>query len=109
MNIEDKRPRFSFNPTEVILKNDLILLPNRMMTSEILQAGLDENEGVLFRISNITDNTIYYLKIILYYDDITNAQKRQEIKNEENEDEKDIKPKKQTYIIMECQKKKRLY
>lgn len=41
MNIEDKRPRFSFNPTEVILKNDLILLPNRMMTSEILQAGLD--------------------------------------------------------------------
>lgn len=106
MNIEDKRPRFSFNPTEVILKNDLILLPNRMMTSEILQAGLDENEGVLFRISNITDNPIYSLKIILYYDDITNAQKRQEIKNEENENEKDIKPKKQTYIIYGMPKEK---
>lgn len=106
MNIEDKRPRFSFDPTEVILKNDLILLPNRMMTSKILQTGLDENEGVLFRISNITENPIYSLKIILYYDDITNVRKRQKIKNKKNEDEKDIKPKKQTYIIYGVPKEK---
>lgn len=106
MNIEDKRPRFSFDPTEVILKNDLILLPNRMMTSKILQTGLDENEGVLFRISNITENPIYSLKIILYYDDITNVRKRREIKNKKNEDEKDIKPKKQTYIIYGMPKEK---
>lgn len=106
MNIEDKRPRFSFDPTEVILKNDLILLPNRMMTSKILQTGLDENEGVLFRISNITENPIYSLKIILYYDDITNVRKRREIKNKKNEDEKDIKPKKQTYIIYGVPKEK---
>lgn len=106
MSIENKRPRFSFDPTEVILKNDFILLPNRWIDSKIIQAGLDENEGVLFRISNISANPIYSLKIILYYDDITNAQKRQKIKNEENEDEKDIKPKKQTYIIYGMPKEK---
>lgn len=106
MNIEDKRPRFSFDPTEVILKNDLILLPNRMMTSKILQTGLDENEGVLFKISNITENPIYSLKIILYYDDINNIEKRKEIKDKKNGNEEDIKPKKQTYIIYGMPKEK---
>lgn len=99
MSIENKRPRFSFDLTEVILKNDFILLPNRRMDSKIIQAGLDENEGVLFRISNISANPIYSLKIILYYDDITNIEKRKEIKEKKNGNEEDIKPQKQTYII----------
>ena len=106
MSIENKRPRFSFDPTEVILKNDFILLPNRWIDSKIIQAGLDENEGVLFRISNISANPIYSLKIILYYDDITNIEKRKEIKEKKNGNEEDITPQKQTYIIYGMPKEK---
>lgn len=66
MNIEDKRPRFSFEQTNIILKGDVILLSNKDQSLNIIKKRLEKNDK-LFRISNISENPIYSMKIILKY------------------------------------------
>lgn len=66
MNIENKRPRFSYEKTKIILKGDMILCSNENQSLNIIKKRLEKNDE-LFRISNVSENPIYSMKIISKY------------------------------------------
>lgn len=90
LNVESKRPRFSFELTDSVQKGEIIMRPYIApeTTTKAIEKRLNKDEGLLFRLYNISDNQIYSLKIILYYcydankaDYINKNTKRNEYKN----------------------------
>lgn len=71
LNVENKRPRFSFEQTLIIQEGEIVLRPDmgKNTTPDRIKERLNNNEGTLFRIANISANPIYSLKIILYHKD----------------------------------------
>lgn len=69
LNVEDKRPRFSFEQTDNIQKDEIVLRSNMKenTTSDGIRKRLRNNEGLLFRITNISENPVYSIKIIFKY------------------------------------------
>lgn len=69
LNVESKRPRFSFELTDNAPKGEIIMRPyiGLETTTDAIEERLNKDEGFLFRLYNISDNQIYSLKIILYY------------------------------------------
>lgn len=69
LDIENKRPRFSFERTMNIHKGELVLRPDMEVntTPEKIKDRLNNNEGFLFRLTNISENPIYSMKISLNY------------------------------------------
>lgn len=69
INMETKRPRFSVERTTVINSDEKILYHNSYGDLKTLYGKLhDKNhQRYIIRLTNVSDNTIYALKIILIY------------------------------------------
>lgn len=69
LNVESKRPRFSFELTDNAQKGEIIMRPyiGLETTIDTIEGRLNKDEGLLFRLCNISNNQIYSLKIVLYY------------------------------------------
>lgn len=67
LNVEDKRPRFSFEKTNNIQKGEIVLRSNKNISINAMKKRIRRKEGDLFRISNISENPIYSVKIIFKY------------------------------------------
>lgn len=69
INMETKRPRFSVERTTVINSDEKILYHNSYGDLKTLYGKLhDKNhQRYIIRLTNVSDNTIYSLKIILIY------------------------------------------
>ena len=70
LNIENQRPRFSYERTLIIRKGNVVLRSDNSSdsTPEKIKNKLKKEEGYLFRINNISKNPIYSLRIILSHD-----------------------------------------
>lgn len=93
LNVESKRPRFSFELMDNAQKGEIIMRPyiGLETTTDAIEERLNKDEGLLFRLYNISDNQIYSLKIILYYcydankvDCINENTKRKKSKNKKS-------------------------
>lgn len=75
LNIKNQRPRFSYERSVKIIKGDAVLRPNysESTTPERIKKKLKNKEGYLFRITNISKNPIYSLKVILSHDNGINT------------------------------------
>lgn len=69
LDIESQRPQFSFERTMNIQKGELVLRPDIEgdTTPKKIKDRLNNNEGFLFRLTNISENPIYSMKVILDY------------------------------------------
>lgn len=78
LNIENQRPRFSFEQTDNFQKGDIVLRPNG--SDEFTPEGIEKllkntSSGFLFRVNNISENMIYSLEIIIRYDNTLDSYK----------------------------------